>query len=421
MWYLDDVIIFGRTFDDHNERLGIVLSCIQKASLVLNSKKCHFGERQALVLGHLVDKDGVRPDPARTEAVVAFEPPQSVKELRTFLGLCSYFRRFIPHFADVAYHSTSLLHKNAPFEWTPECSASFRQLKFLLTSQPILRHFNPTAPTEVHTDASGVGLGAVLVQRLDNREHVIAYASRSLSKPERNYTPVALPSSPFEQVGIDLIGPFPRSSKGNRWIIVCADYLTRFCETAALPSATAGEVSQFMLHYIILRHGPPRVILSDRGRQFTADVVEELLRLCASNLRHSTPYHPQTNGLTERTNRTLSSHVSLTALATQPKMSRRNPGPPLERRLHTTSITNSDQLSKERGAPGTGVTRPLTQLTDLLQQMDPDLSEVSVELNYLKDKRSTLSRLDDAIVAVTDQDKLGHDVETAQDYSEKIR
>lgn len=134
---------------------------------------------------------------------------------------------------------------------------------------------------------------------------------RPTSAPVGHLQPVKPPSSPFEKVGIDLIGPFPRSSKGNRWIIVCADYLTRYCETAALSSATAAQVSDFMLHSIILRHGPPRVIISDRGRQFIADVVEELLRSCASKFRHSTAYHPQTNGLTERTNRTLINMLSM--------------------------------------------------------------------------------------------------------------
>lgn len=165
-----------------------MLACIKNAGLVLNSKKCHFGERQALVLGHLVDKDGIRPDPQKTKAVKEFQPPRSVKELRSFLGLCSYFRHFINRFADVAHPLTCLLRRDAPFHWTDECDASFRQLKHLLTSQPILRHFDPSAPTEVHTDASGVGVGAVLVQRIEDKEHVIAYASRSLSKPERNYT-----------------------------------------------------------------------------------------------------------------------------------------------------------------------------------------------------------------------------------------
>lgn len=97
----------------------------------------------------------------------------------------------------------------------------------------------------------------------------------------------------------------------NRWILVCVDYLTRYVETTALPSATASEVAHFFLHSIILRHGAPRVVISDRGRQFTADIVEELLRLCGSQYRHSTPYHPQTNGLTERTNRTLTNMLAM--------------------------------------------------------------------------------------------------------------
>ena len=531
--YLDDVVIFGKTFSEHNSRLTTVLDCIERAGLVLNSKKCHFGERQTIVLGHLVDRHGVRPDPHKIEAVTSFTAPQSVKELRSFLGLCSYFRRFVPKFADIAYPLTRLLHKDVPFQWTPDCASAFRHLKFLLTSSPILRHFCPSAPIEVHTDASSVGVGAVLIQRHSLKEHVIAYASRSLSKAEQNYTvteqeclavvfavqrfrcylygnpftvvtdhhslcwlvnlrdpcgrlsrwalrlqefnftvvyksgrqhadadclsrlphrttaddddnfdgylasmsptfpdlrvfkteqrkdkaltslfsaaldsptdrfcvrdgllykknfapggarfllvvptslrlpvlhvmhddatsghlgfartlhrtqerfywpkmrqtiqryvascvqcqrfklrtscppghlhPVPPPTAPFEQVGIDLLGPFPRSSSDNRWVIVCVDHLTRYCETAAIPSATASDVSSFLLRCLILRHGPPRVLISDRGRQFTAD-VEELLRLCACNFRHSTPYHPQTNGLVERTNRTLTTMLAM--------------------------------------------------------------------------------------------------------------
>lgn len=185
--YLDDVVIFGHTFEEHNVRLSLVLDCVGRAGLILNSKKCRFGERQALVLGHLVDKDGVRPDPRKIEAVGTFKPPQTPKELRSFLGLCSYFRRFVPRFADVVHPLTSLLRKDSPFEWTPDCDAAFSELKFLLTSEPILRHFDRSAPTEVHSDASGIGIGGVLVQRHDNAEHVVAYTSQSLSKAEMNY------------------------------------------------------------------------------------------------------------------------------------------------------------------------------------------------------------------------------------------
>lgn len=145
--------------------LAFVLDCLHEAGLVPNSKKCRFGERQALMFGHLVDREGLWPDPQKTGAIAAFPEPRNVKEFHRFLGLCSYFRRFVPRFADVAHPLMCLLQKDAPYEWAPECDSSFRQLKFLLTSHPILEHFNPSAPTEVHTEASGVGIGAVLVQR----------------------------------------------------------------------------------------------------------------------------------------------------------------------------------------------------------------------------------------------------------------
>ena len=186
--YLDDVVIFGRTFDEQNRRLDVVLTCLEKAALTLNSKKCYFGDRETIVLGHLVDKNGVRPDPHKVTAVSSFPQPRSLRELRSFLGLCSYFRRFVPNFADVAQPLTHLLNKAVPYQRTKECESSFSQLKFLLTSGPILRHFDASAPTEVHSDASGIGIGAVLVQRHGAAEHVIAYASRCLSKAERNYT-----------------------------------------------------------------------------------------------------------------------------------------------------------------------------------------------------------------------------------------
>lgn len=101
--------------------------------------------------------------------------------------------------------------------------------------------------------------------------------------------PVNPPMSPFDKVGIDLVGPLPKSKAGHRWIIVCVDFLTRYVETAPLCTATAADVASFLLNRVILRHGAPRVVISDRGRQFTADVVEALLRLCGSNI--DIPHH----------------------------------------------------------------------------------------------------------------------------------
>uniref|UniRef100_A0A6G5A909 Putative tick transposon n=1 Tax=Rhipicephalus microplus TaxID=6941 RepID=A0A6G5A909_RHIMP len=109
MCYLDDVIIFGKTFHEHNHRLSVVLDCVKQAGLVLNAKKCHFGERQALVLGYLVDKDGIRPDPYKISAVRDFKQPTSLKDLRSFVGLCSYFVGLYKDFAQLAHSLTELL------------------------------------------------------------------------------------------------------------------------------------------------------------------------------------------------------------------------------------------------------------------------------------------------------------------------
>uniref|UniRef100_UPI00292D4351 DDE-type integrase/transposase/recombinase n=1 Tax=Bradyrhizobium sp. 33ap4 TaxID=3061630 RepID=UPI00292D4351 len=123
--------------------------------------------------------------------------------------------------------------------------------------------------------------------------------------------PITQPSTPFEQMGMDLLGPFSRSSSGNRWIIVATDYLTRYAETKALPQGTAAEVAKFFIESIVLRHGAPKTIITDRGTAFTSRLTQEILRLSHTVHRRTTAYHPQTNGLTERLNKTLADMISM--------------------------------------------------------------------------------------------------------------
>lgn len=186
--YLDDVIVFSPTFETHLHRLSDILAVFRRAGLQLNSSKCHFGCRQIKILGQLVDATGVQPDPDKIRAVKDFPAPRSVKEVRSFVGLCSYFRRFVKNFAEIARPLTDLLRHDNPFSWGPEQASAFSTLVNHLTNPPILAHFDPSAPTEVHTDASGHGIGAVLVQKHAGLERVIAYASRPLSPSERNYS-----------------------------------------------------------------------------------------------------------------------------------------------------------------------------------------------------------------------------------------
>ncbi|KAM7289119.1 DDE-type integrase/transposase/recombinase [Ixodes scapularis] len=131
------------------------------------------------------------------------------------------------------------------------------------------------------------------------------------TRPAGLLQPIAPPTAPFQQIGMDLLGPFPPSTSGNRWIIVATDYLTRYAETKALPSGTAVEVAKFFIESIVLRHGAPEVLITDRGSSFMAQLTQEILRLSHTSHRRTTAYHPQTNGLTERLNKTIADMISM--------------------------------------------------------------------------------------------------------------
>ncbi|GFV35706.1 retrovirus-related Pol polyprotein from transposon 412 [Trichonephila clavipes] len=361
----------------------------------------------------------------------------------------------------------SLLKSGVEFHWGPEEVEAFNSLKKALTLDPVLGMYDERASTEIHTDASGYGIGAVLVQIQNNVEKVIAYASRTLTKAEKNYSttereclaivwatnkfrpgrgngntrqifsshdeyepcdgtekkkkdqdlaklkllsnsskneefrfidgilcrknfdpdgklwlpvipkhlradilrhfhdaptaghlgfaktydrirkrfywpgmyrnvvryvmhcrecqrrksvpqrppgrlvPIPPATAPFHRIGIDLLGRFPKSAHGNKWIIVCTDYSTRYAITKALPTAEVDEIAKFLLEEIVLRHGAPRVIITDRGAVFRSRLVSSLVDLCNIDHRFTTAYHPQTNGLTERFNKTLADMLSM--------------------------------------------------------------------------------------------------------------
>ncbi|GFT52156.1 retrovirus-related Pol polyprotein from transposon 17.6 [Trichonephila clavipes] len=500
--YLDDIIVFSETFEDHLIRLRLVLKCLQEAGLKLNSKKCLFAAQEVKILGHLVSSNGVRPDPDKIKAVRNFPTPKNIHDIRSFLGLCSYFRRFIKGFCYLAEPLQSLLKSGVEFHWGPEEVEAFNSLKKALTSDPVLGMYDERASTEIHTDASGYGIGAVLVQIQNIVEKVIAYASRTLTKAEKNYSttekeclaivwatnkfrpyifgkhftvvtdhhslcwlmnlkdpsgrlarwalrlqehdfdvkyktgkkhsdadalsrnpveeetetsdkflavttsmnlameqkkdqdlaklkllsnsskneefrfidgilcrknfdpdgklwlavipkhlradilrhfhdappqdtlvsrklmtgyardftgrectemsfvPIPPAIAPFHRIGIDF-GRFPKSAHGNKWIIVCTDYSTQYAITKALPTAEVDEIAKFLLEEIVLRHGAPRVIITDRGAVFRSRLVSSLVDLCNIDHRFTTAYHPQTNGLTERFNKTLADMLSM--------------------------------------------------------------------------------------------------------------
>lgn len=186
--YLDDIIIVATTFDEHLKWLKIVLDKIKAAGLTLNREKSEFCRTEVSYLGFIVNRTGLQVDPAKTAPVVEFPAPRNIKQLRRFLGMASWYRRFIPDFATVAVPLQKLTRKSQSWTWSEEQETAFNQLKDHLTTAPTLSCPDFTLPFSLQTDASSVGLGAVLTQVIDGNERVIAYASRALSGAEKNYT-----------------------------------------------------------------------------------------------------------------------------------------------------------------------------------------------------------------------------------------
>ncbi|UYV71992.1 hypothetical protein LAZ67_9001493, partial [Cordylochernes scorpioides] len=523
--YLDDVIIYSPDFPTHLKRLEAVFRCFRESNLRLNDKKCRFAFEELEILGYITSKHGIKPAEHNIKAVRNFPRPKKVKEVQSFLGMCSYYRKFIKDFSKIADPLTNLIKKSVSFIWTERQEEAFQTLKTALLSPPILGHFNPNAPTYVHTDASNIGIGATLVQDIGGEEKVISYLSRTLSKAEQNYSttekeclavvwsmsklrpylygrhfkivtdhhalcwlknlkdptgrlarwalkiqeydfdiihksgkkhldadglsrgplpetdwdedferlflnqitdeedkfiesvkknlngsrrsiaqnfkvedgclfkknpnpegrawllvvpekkkreimkeyhnhmsnghlgvartmyrikskyfwpsmlkdvsefvktchlcqsrkgsnqlpsgllqPIPPANFPFERIGIDFVGPLPSTKNRKKWIIVLTDYYTRYAETKAVSEATVKEVSKFLVEDIFLRHGAPQYLISDRGSQFTSNLMKEVMKTCKIKHCFTTSYHPQTNGLTERLNRTLINMLSM--------------------------------------------------------------------------------------------------------------
>ncbi|UYV79991.1 hypothetical protein LAZ67_18001340 [Cordylochernes scorpioides] len=372
--YLDGVIIYSSDFSTHLKRIEAVLRCFREANLKLNNKKCQFAFEELEILGHITNQHSIKPAEHRIKAIRDFPRPKKIKEVQSFLGMCSYYRKFIKGFSKIADPLTSLIKKNVPFTWTENQEKAFQTLKVALINPPILGHFDPNAINYIHTDASNIGLGATLVQKFGDKEksnteqtlanysttekeclavvwsmsklrpylygrhfkivtdhHALCWlknlkdptgrlARWSLKIQEYNFEIIhksgkkhldADANYPFERIGIDFVGPLPSTRRRRKWIIVLTDYYTKYAETKAVSEATVKEVSTFLIEHIILRHGAPRFFISDRGSQFTSNLMKEVMKMCKVKHCFTTSYHPQTNGLTERLNRTSINMISM--------------------------------------------------------------------------------------------------------------
>ena len=186
--YIDDLLIFSVSLQEHLDHLRKVIHRLREVGLKVNPGKCQFTRREVEYLGHIITPEGLKPNNKLVEAVRDYSPPKTVQQLRRFLGLASYYRRFVNQFAKVVEPLHRLTCKNVVFEWSQECQAAFQGLKKKLVTPPVLAYPNFDVDFILETDASHQRLGTVLSQRQeDGKLHPIAYASRALSGAEKNY------------------------------------------------------------------------------------------------------------------------------------------------------------------------------------------------------------------------------------------
>ncbi len=548
MVYLDDVIIYSKSFEKHLDNLRSVFDRFRTEGLKLKPQKCHFCKPEVLYLGHIVGKDGIKPNPDKIITVQNYPVPKNCNEVRSFVALISYYRRFIKNFATIANPLNSLLKKGVKFVWTEECQNAFECLRDSLIRAPILSYPNFQEKFSLYTDASISGLGAILTQHIDGVEKTIAFASRSLKPHERKYAtiereclalvwgikyfrpylygksfdvitdhnplkwldnardphsrlsrwslslqsysfvikhrpgnkhgnvdalsriPVSEPNEiveipisaidqpglqldrirelqkqdpslqdliaylekgnlpddvtnsrrimatvddyvyedrtlyhldkgrarsrnevrkqlviprslkdevmysmheepmsghlsfqktylrikhryfwvgmyseiekwcascidcatkktprnltksplqpipvegPFDRVAVDILGPFPTSEKGNKYVIIFTDYFTKWPEAFAIKNADAITTAKLFVEEIICRHSAPRKLLSDRGKNFLSKVVKGVCQMVNTAKVNTTSYHPECDGLVERFNHTLTTIISM--------------------------------------------------------------------------------------------------------------
>lgn len=180
--YVDDILIFSNSFEQHLKHLEQVFKRLKEANLKLQPTKCHFAVKKLKFLGHIISKNGIEVDPEKTKAMSEFPTPKTQKQVRSFLGMANYYRRFISNFAKIVTPLNALLSKEKKWEWTESSQNAFEILKDKLITAPVLSYPDPNRPFMLTCDASDTSVGYVLGQlNEENKEYVVAYGGKSLS------------------------------------------------------------------------------------------------------------------------------------------------------------------------------------------------------------------------------------------------
>ncbi|GBG59909.1 hypothetical protein CBR_g66714 [Chara braunii] len=347
--YLDDILILSKSMEEYLKHLEEVLTILRKTQLHLNLEKFEFGKDSVIYLGHRLSAAGLEPEATKVEVIRNWPQPVTVRELRSFLGLASYYRKFVPRFSIVARPLSQLTSKNVPYSWDTAYTNAFQALKDALVSYPVLRIADPKLTFVVTTNASQYGIGAVLQQddgdglrllefyskrmpsvkvatstymrglyalrmALDHWKHyllgrhfkVFSDHETLKQKPMGLLTPLPIPNGLGESVSNDFTDMGKESKNGYSQVMVIVDRFSKFLNLIPLPPHAPTEllIREFQQQYI-LQFGTPKTHASDRDLRFIStewkDFTSHLgIRLCMTSGRHL-----EANGLAEEINQTV--------------------------------------------------------------------------------------------------------------------
>ena len=256
LFYLDDIIVFSSTWEEHLARLREVFERLRHAKLKLGAAKCTFAAKEVSYLDHRVTEEGLLPDPSLLAAIRDIPPPKTATEMRSFLGLAGYYRRYVKGFATIAAPLHALTRKDALFHWSEDCQAAFDQLKARLTTSPITAFPDFSQEFRLYTDASTAGLGAILAQVREGKERIICCASRALNKAEKFY-----PATKLECLAIVwAVAKFRPYLMAMPFEVFTDHYALQWLKTMRTRSALLHRWSAALVEYdFTVRHRPGKI------------------------------------------------------------------------------------------------------------------------------------------------------------------
>ncbi|GJS46814.1 putative reverse transcriptase domain-containing protein [Tanacetum coccineum] len=365
--FIDDILIYSKNKQEHEEHLKLILELLKKEELYAKFSKCEFWIPKVQFLGHVIDSEGIHVDPAKIESIKDWTSPKSPTEIRQFLGLAGYYRRFIEGFSKIAKPMTKLTQKKVKFEWGDKQEAAFQLLKQKLCSAPTFALPEGSKDFIAYGDASKKGLGAVLIANEEKTEarkpkniknedvggmlvenaknpeairteklephtdgtlclngrswlpcygdlrtvimhesHKSKYSIHPGQRPSGLLVQPKIPEWKWDNITMDFVTKLPKSSQGYDTIWVIVDRLTKSAIfTPMRETDPLDKLARMYLKEVVTRHGIPVSIICDRDPRFASNFWRSLQNALGTNLDMSTAYHPQTDGQSERTIQTL--------------------------------------------------------------------------------------------------------------------